>query len=515
MTAPSTSRSGLYGSGRSAGAAAVLLAVALALAGVVLAVMQTRELSARLLTQLRQQARHIAVTTGDLLRQQLTAALRSIAYARRSGSVDPAWLAGDFPEWMDGLYAWDGKTLTVLRAPASAQDAVAEEVTRYLDTRPTEWPGDTLGVGPTLVFRVADGQPLTLAFLQATGGFGVPIVVATRILPERVRTDLVAPLLALADGLELVPAEHAGGPWLERMPGALGGWVLQPTPALVQTERWRVLARTGVSSLLTLLALLTLLGAMALLVRLARRETMLANMKANFVADVSHELKTPLALIRLFGETLQSGRVTTEDKRREYYEIITRESTRLTNLINNILDFARIDAGRKEYSFQRTDAGQVVREVYDAYRPELERQDFTHQLCIAEGLPPIRADRDALAQVLLNLISNTLKYSGEERYLRIELDRDTRRGRRGVLISVQDRGIGIRPEERAHLFEGFFRSADAQVRKQRGTGLGLAVVKYIVDAHQGTLDVESRLVKGTTFRIFLPAWQEADEAPGS
>ena len=284
----------------------------------------------------------------------------------------------------------------------------------------------------------------------------------------------------------------------------------------MQEQRGRVLAQTVAYMGLTLLALLTLLAAMWFLIRVVRREIALATMKSNFVADVSHELKTPLALIRLFGETLQSGRVTNPEKQREYYQIITRESTRLTNLIDNILDFSRIDAGRKEYLFAPVDPAQVVRETYNAYRAELDHKGFTHELKLEEPLPYIRADRDSVAQVLLNLMNNAVKYSPEERDLRISVGRDTRRGRHGVLISIADRGIGIKPEDRAHLFEGFFRAADGEVRRQRGTGLGLAVVKHIVDAHQGSLDVESRLVKGTTFRIFLPAAEpdvDADRPP--
>jgi len=283
------------------------------------------------------------------------------------------------------------------------------------------------------------------------------------------------------------------------------GWGLQPTAAFVREQHGAVVGQTISYVALAVLALAALLAAMWFLIRVVRREIALAQLKANFVADVSHEIKTPLALIRLFSETLQSGRVTSEEKRQEYYSIITRESTRLTNLINNILDFARIEAGRKEFTLQRTEVASVVRQTYDAYRAHLDHNGFEHHLAIAERLPPVDADRDAIAQVLLNLMNNAVKYSDEERYLSIEVGRDTRRGGEGVLISVHDRGIGIRAEDRAHLFEGFFRADDGRVRQQGGTGLGLALVKHIVDAHHGSLDVEPRLVKGTTFRVFLPA----------
>ena len=298
-----------------------------------------------------------------------------------------------------------------------------------------------------------------------------------------------------------------------RVPDLENKTTLQPDKAFVEEQRRTVVVLMLVYGGLTAAALATLLIVMWLLLRLVHNERALSELKANFVADVSHELKTPLALIRLFAETLQEGRVPSVEKRNEYYSVILRESTRLTNLINNILDFSRIDAGRKEYVLQPTDVAEVVRETYDAYRPQLDHEGFEHDLTIDDPLPRVDADRDAISQVLVNLINNAIKYSSNERYLAIEVSADTRRGRRGVLLSVHDRGIGIRPEDRAHLTEGFFRAGDPRVREQGGTGLGLALVKNIVDAHGGSLDIETRLVKGSTFRVFLPASSD-DTSPG-
>lgn len=280
---------------------------------------------------------------------------------------------------------------------------------------------------------------------------------------------------------------------------------MRPSEEFIEEQRRTVMTHITVYGALTGAALLTVLVAMGLLLRLARRDVALSEMKSNFVADVSHELKTPLALIRMFAETLRTRTDIPNEKRVEYYAIIERESNRLTNLINNILDFARIDAGRKEYRLQPTDVVAAVRETYASYREQLDREGFEHHLSIAEGLPNVDADRDAIVQILVNLINNAIKYSEDEKHLVIEVTADTRRGNRGVLISVHDRGIGIRPEERAYLTEGFYRADDARVRQKSGTGLGLALVKHIVEAHHGSLDVESRLIKGSTFRVFLPA----------
>lgn len=254
----------------------------------------------------------------------------------------------------------------------------------------------------------------------------------------------------------------------------------------------------------TLLGLVALLLAIRAMNRLAQHEITLSRMKSNFIAQVSHELKTPLALIRMFGETLLAGRVTSPDKITEYHEIITRESTRLTHLIDNILDFARIDAVRKPPRMEPMHVGQVVRSTYDSYRHELDHHAFEHRCIVADDLPEIQGDADAISQVVLNLISNAVKYSADDKFLAVDVAPETRRGRHGVLIAVRDRGIGIRPEDRAHLFDGFFRATDDRVRKRRGAGLGLALCKRIVDAHGGYIDVESRLVKGSEFRIFLP-----------
>src|SRR5207249_2299704 len=139
--------------------------------------------------------------------------------------------------------------------------------------------------------------------------------------------------------------------------------------------------------------------------------------ESDFVANVSHELKTPLALVRLFAETLELGRVPSEDKAQQYYRVINKESQRLTQLINNILDFSRIEAGRKEYRFAPTDVGRIVREVIEAYRFQIEQQGFALEGGIADDLPEVNADKEAIAQALLNLVNNAIKYSRDDKFL--------------------------------------------------------------------------------------------------
>jgi signal transduction histidine kinase len=231
-----------------------------------------------------------------------------------------------------------------------------------------------------------------------------------------------------------------------------------------------------------------------------RREVHLSRIKSDFVANVSHELKTPLALIRLFSETLELGRVPTEEKARQYYRVINKESQRLTQLINNILDFSRIEAGRKEYRFAPTDVGRVVSEVVDAYRFQIEQQGFALEVHVADDLPEVPADQEALGQALLNLLNNSVKYTRDEKYIRLDVRKDADR----VLISVTDRGIGVAKSEQKKIFEKFYRAEDSLVHETKGSGLGLPLVRHIMEAHGGTVEVESGPGRGSTFTLVLP-----------
>ena len=239
-----------------------------------------------------------------------------------------------------------------------------------------------------------------------------------------------------------------------------------------------------------------------------RRELHLSRLKSDFVANVSHELKTPLALVRLFAETLELGRVPSEDKAHQYYRVINKESQRLTQLINNILDFSRIEAGRKEYRFAPTDVGRIVTEVIEAYRFQIEQQGFALEVAIADDLPEVNADKEAIAQALLNLVNNAIKYSRDEKYLRLQVRRDGDR----VLISVTDRGIGVAKGEHKKIFEKFYRAENSLVHDTKGSGLGLALVQHIMQAHGGTVEVESAPGKGSTFTLVLPINNERKTA---
>ncbi len=245
---------------------------------------------------------------------------------------------------------------------------------------------------------------------------------------------------------------------------------------------------------------LLLAGGIVLTHRNVSKEMALARLKSDFVSNVSHELRTPLSLIRLYAETLEMGRLTTPEKYHEYYRIIRKESERLTSLINNILDFSRIEAGRKEYDFRETDIGELVRATLDSYRYQIEQHGFTFEEHIAENLPPMQVDREAIARSLVNLVNNALKYSPGEKYLAVNLFQQNG----SVKLEVIDRGIGIAREEQGKIFEKFYRVGDPLVHTTKGSGLGLSLVRHIVQAHGGDVKVNSVPGEGSKFIIELP-----------
>ena len=241
-------------------------------------------------------------------------------------------------------------------------------------------------------------------------------------------------------------------------------------------------------------------GGMLLAYRNVARELAVAKLKSDFVSNVSHELRTPLALIRLYAETLELGRVSSPGKRQEYYEIIRKESERLTSLINNILDFSRIESGKKEYSFRETDVADLVRSTLESYRFEIEQNGFQFEEKIDNDLPQVWVDREAIARSLLNLVNNAVKYSATEKYLGVHLYRHNG----GVNLEVVDHGIGIPAKEQPKIFEKFYRVGDPVVHNTKGSGLGLSLVRHIVQAHGGVVAVESEPGQGSKFIITLP-----------
>jgi signal transduction histidine kinase len=236
-----------------------------------------------------------------------------------------------------------------------------------------------------------------------------------------------------------------------------------------------------------------------LTIREMRRAYKLSRLKTDFVANISHELRTPLTSVRLFAETLRQGRVQGAEQQ-ECLDQLANEAQRLSGLVEKLLDWSRLESGRKSLKRERTDLRGLFDHVQEIFRAQ--QLGTTFQTELDPGLPQVAVDRDAMAQAVLNLLHNAVKYTGPDKRIRL-------RGRRGedgtVAIEVADNGVGIRPHERKRIFERFYRADDLLSRHTEGTGLGLAIAKRIVEAHGGRIEVESQEGKGSTFRIELPA----------
>jgi len=237
-----------------------------------------------------------------------------------------------------------------------------------------------------------------------------------------------------------------------------------------------------------------------LLWRDVSRELAIADMRSQFAASVSHELKTPLTAIRMLAEALTMGVRTHPDDQKEYLRTIIGESERLSRLLNNVLDFSKIEQGTRTYRFETTVLEDVIQAAAVAMAFPLNQKGFRLQVEVENGIPPVLADRDALEQAVLNLLHNAMKYSGESREILLKLRRDDKM----ACIDVIDHGIGIAEENRSQIFGKFFRVPGTENERIPGTGLGLTLVSHIAECHGGRVEVSSRPGEGSTFSILIP-----------
>lgn len=231
----------------------------------------------------------------------------------------------------------------------------------------------------------------------------------------------------------------------------------------------------------------------------ARRDARLNELQADFVSKVSHELRTPLTSIRMFTETLamRRGNPVVEDR---CIEALTRESRRLQDLIDRLLDWGRMESGRRLYAMQEVNIREMVEDAVNAYEPLRERRQVTVDLRIQPTIGSMFCDSGAVKDAVVNLLSNAYKYGGEPPDIRVWV----REAGGKVLFSVTDNGQGIDPREHKRIFEKFYRIDDRLSREREGSGLGLAIVAHVVRAHGGHISLDSALGRGSTFTLSFP-----------
>lgn len=239
--------------------------------------------------------------------------------------------------------------------------------------------------------------------------------------------------------------------------------------------------------------------ALVLTFRSVKKEVQLAQNKADFVSNVSHEIRTPLSLISMFAETLELGRAKSEEKKQEYYSIISKEAHRLTGIVNTILNFSQTEAGKKTLHPAPLDLTREVKEVLRTYDYHLRSKGFDFTFEGPEGIT-VWADQQALTEIIINLIDNAIKYSRDKKQIEISTGREATRG----WLAVRDLGIGISANDQKHIFDKFYRVSTGNLAKSPGTGLGLSLVKQLIEQQNGTISVKSELGTGSTFKVYFP-----------
>jgi signal transduction histidine kinase len=395
--------------------------------------------------------------------------------------------------------------------PADIESAVAARLAQTEQAIALQRDYQSLGLTPGNAARVhvaehrwvPYGTPTWLIGAAPSLGDEPSVIVA--VWADSVFRATQASVLEMSDvaGVVTIGSDDVEG---ELLGSSLPGVMVQfpNTPGGTDAGPWDIRRWFYLVAVLLVLSV-TLFGAY-LVSRDVRRELRVAEMRSRFVSAVSHELKTPLTAIRMFAETLQMGRSINSETQTEYLETIVNESERLTRLLNNVLDFSKIERGKKQYRRSHNDLSDIVNASARAMQYPLEQQRFTLNVAVQEGLPPADVDRDAIEQAILNLLANAMKYSGDSREIDLKLKRIDRK----AVIEVADGGVGIDLDEQPKIFEQFYRVPTKDNDGVPGTGLGLTLVRHIAEGHGGSVTVESAPGRGSTFAVHLPL--ESSEA---
>jgi signal transduction histidine kinase len=368
-----------------------------------------------------------------------------------------------------------------------------------------------------MVPLAVDGQMRLLYWQKTPGGRVLGCLVDGRQMRERIVGALPAiyspsRILTVLNekGLPLiVPQGQEGRDWrrpfvAQEISEALPGWEVAAYLADPGAVSSRARTTSILMWLLIFIMFVSIVAGGTLVVRSASTELKLAQQKTTFVANVSHELKTPLTSIRMFAEMLRDGRQSSEARRRQYFDIMTAETERLTRLIDNVLDFARIEQGKKRYTMRPCNLVSLTAGIMESQRARLESNGFEVQLLVEAECLMVHADEEAIKQALVNLLSNAEKYSAETRDIEVSVGREDGK----AVVRVSDRGVGIRPGEAEKIFGEFYRVDDALTSRVKGTGLGLTIARRIARDHGGDIAYSAREGGGSTFEIVLPLIEE-------
>jgi signal transduction histidine kinase len=412
------------------------------------------------------------------------------------------WAAGTDPAELEKLRAEERRKLGL----TAALESFLESPRRIVELEGNRFVCFSAGDGLNRPAKAHAGPVLILpwdalwAALQpditrAVADSGLDATISADDPASMMGAHIGAPLHAGADQSASRRIERLDGPWRLRVA------FREPERALADVNARQ---RLYVATLLMMAALLAF--GTYLLFRMIRHEAAVARLKSEFVAAVSHEFRSPLTAIRQLSELFVAGRVKNEERRGEFYRMLDRESRRLTRLVENLLDFSRIEEGRKRYKLEPVETSEWLRSVAGELDGEAREKSIALRVNVAAGLPALLADAEALGCAVHNLLDNAIKYSAKGAEVELEAAADDGT----VSIFVRDRGRGIPAAELPHIFEKFYRVRGEAADEVKGVGLGLALVKHIVTAHGGSVDCESQVGGGSTFRIRLPQSHHED-----
>ena len=288
-------------------------------------------------------------------------------------------------------------------------------------------------------------------------------------------------------------------------------WILPDTYLFIQSKGKSytelIQSRSQENLNLLLFSVLVALIGVILMIRNIKNTLKVAQLKSDFVSNVSHEIRTPLALIRMYAETLMLGRVPSEEKKKQYYSTIHHESGRLTFLVNNILDFSRIEANRKTYRLENSELNLLVSRIHENFGHYFIEHQVDCHLSLSDNQLPISVDTQAFEEALSNLIENAVKYGNGQNEIKLS----TYEVNGFACCNIKDNGIGISKSAQKHIFDKFYRVESALTQKTKGTGLGLSLVKHIMESHRGEVSVESKPNQGSTFTLKFPIIENKHE----